>query len=45
MTDKDIKVIAELMEIFASSDEETRTKILEFSQTLIEHPDHSDRVS
>lgn len=39
MSDKDVDVIVELLQIFASVDEEKRTKILEFSQTLIEHPD------
>lgn len=39
MSEHDVNTLTELIEIFASADEETRSKILEFSQRLIERPD------
>lgn len=39
MTEHEIETLKELMDIFSNANEETRTKILEFSQTLIENPD------
>ena len=39
MSEHEINTIIELLKIFAEADEETRAKILEFSQKLIEHPD------
>ena len=45
MSEHELNTLQELIEIFATSDEETRTKILEFSQKLIEHPDLLCRAS
>lgn len=39
MSEHEVNTLIELMEIFTNADEETRSKILEFSQTLIERPD------
>lgn len=45
MSEHEVNVMCELLQIFASVGEEDRTKILEFSQNLIEHPDLSGRDS
>ena len=45
MSEKDIEIMIELLEIFANSDEETRAKILENAQILIEKPDRPNQVS
>ena len=45
MSEHEVKTLIELMEIFATANEETRIKILEFSQNLIEHPDPLNLVS
>ena len=45
MSDKDIDIMIELLQIFACADEETRLKILKTSQILAEKPDHQNQVS
>lgn len=45
MSQKDINIMVELLQIFIKADEEGRTKILETSQTLIKKPDHQNPTS
>ena len=45
MSDHEVNVMCELLQIFAVVGEEDRTRILDFAQNLIEHPDLSDRDS
>ena len=44
MSEHEVDTLCELLQIFSSADEENRTKILEFSQKLIEHPDLVNQV-
>ena len=45
MSDHEIDTIKELLQIFASCDEDERAIILSYAQKLIEHPDLSRPTS
>lgn len=43
MSEHEVNVMCELLQIFVTVNEDDRTRILDFAQNLIEHPDLSGR--